>query len=301
MSQKINNKNPRFPIYIPSKGRYDTCLTVKAFERMGVPYYVIVEQQEYKKYIEVIDKKKVLILPKKYQDDYDTFDDLGYKKSKGAGAARNFAWQHSIDNKFKWHWVIDDNIVKFYRLNKNLKVPVSDGTIFRCMEDFVLRYENIAMAGPHYDYFIPRKQKSKPFILNTRVFSCNLIRNDIKFRWRGRYNEDADLSIRILKAGWCTIQFFAFLQGKVPTQVMKGGNTVIYKDLGTYPKSIMLVNMHPDITRLVKRYGRWHHVTDYSVFKKNKLIRKKDIKIDNKIDNYGMVFKDIDDNKIEDK
>lgn len=33
-----------------------------------------------------------------------------------------------------------------------------------------------------------------------RAFPCILIQNDIPFRWRGRYNEDTDLSLRALKA-----------------------------------------------------------------------------------------------------
>jgi len=44
-----------------------------------------------------------------------------------------------------------------------------------------------------------------------------LIRNDVPYRWRGRYNEDTDLSLRMLKDRWCTIQFNAFLQGKAAT------------------------------------------------------------------------------------
>ncbi len=48
---------------------------------------------------------------------------------------------------------MDDNINGFYRLNHNLKIQVSDGTIFQCMEDFVNRYNNISMAGPNYFMF----------------------------------------------------------------------------------------------------------------------------------------------------
>jgi len=29
--------------------------------------------------------------------------------------------------------------------------------------------------------------------------------------------------------------------------------------------------MHPDVARLVWRYGRWHHHVDYTPFKVNKL------------------------------
>jgi hypothetical protein len=283
--------NPQFPIYIVSKGRWQSRLTVKALEAMGVPFRVIVEEQEFDKYASVIDKSKLLILPKKYQDEYDTFDLLGYEKSKGPGAARNFAWDHSISEGHAWHWVMDDNIDAFHRLNRNIKAEVTSGTVLKIMEDFVLRYKNIAIAGPNYYSFCKSVDKVPAYVLNTRIYSVLLIRNDIPYRWRGRYNEDTDLSLRVLKDGWCTLQFNAFLCGKVTTQRMSGGNTeVFYKNEGTKPKSQMLADMHPDVAKVVWRFNRWHHQVDYKPFKKNALIKKESLEIKDGIDNYGMVL-----------
>jgi hypothetical protein len=283
--------NPRFPIYIVSKGRWQSRLTSKALERMNVPYKIIIEEQEYEKYQEVIDKNKILILPKKYQEEYDTFDDLAFTKSKGPGAARNFAWDHSISEGHSWHWVMDDNLDAFHRLNRNVKAAVTSGTIFKCMEDFVLRYDNIAIAGPNYYSFCKSTDKAPAFIINTRIYSCLLIRNDIPYRWRGRYNEDTDLCLRVLKDGWCTLQFNAFLCGKVTTQRMSGGNTdVFYKNEGTYFKSKMLEEMHPDVAKMVWKFNRHHHSVNYKVFKQ-KLIKKLNITVSDEIDNYGMSLK----------
>jgi len=284
--------NPNFPIYIVSKNRWNSRLTVKALEYMKVPYKIIVEQQEYAEYSKVISPENILILPQKYKDDYDTFW-VKENNITGVGSARNFAWQHSIDCGFEWHWVMDDNLDAFHRLNKNEKWEVSDGTIFKCMEDFVLRYENIAIASPNYYSFCKSTDKLNPFILNTRMYSCLLIRNDIPFRWRGLYNEDTDLSLRVLKAGWCTIQFNAFLQGKVTTQRMSGGNTLeFYKHEGTLNKSKMLEEMHPDVAKVVWKFNRWHHYVDYTPFKNNKLKRKKDLIIPDEVNNYGMILKE---------
>jgi len=281
--------NPNYPLYIVSKGRWKSRLTSKALEEMNVPYYIVIEEQEYKQYASVIDKKKILIIDKKYQDEYDTFDDLGDSKSKGPGAARNFVWEHSISNDHLWHWVMDDNIYHFLRFNNNLRIPVNSRVFFKCMEDFTLRYENIAMAGPNYRMFVPRKAKKPPYTLNTRIYSCNLIRNDIPYKWRGRYNEDTDLSLRMLKDGWCTILFNAFLQFKKQTQTLGGGNTKdFYAKEGTLPKSKMLFLMHPDVTKIVWKFNRWHHHVNYGPFKKNKLKLREDIEIPEGINNYGM-------------
>jgi len=294
--------NPKYPIYIVSKGRATNGTTYKAFDKLKMPYYIVVEEQEYLDYVHNIEPQgygKVLILDKRYQDEYDTFDDLGYTKSKGPGAARNFAWEHSIKNGFAWHWVFDDNVSCFYRLNNNRRLPIGDGTMFRVMEDFCERYENVAQAGPNYLSYAPDREVIPPFMLNWRIYSMLLIRNDIPYRWRGRYNEDTDLSIRVMKDGWCTIQFNAFLGDKATTQTMSGGNSDdFYFKEGTYNKSKMLVDMHPDITKMIEAYGRYHHKVDYSVFKHNKLIRKKDIVIKPGIDNYGMVLYKIVDNQL---
>ncbi len=76
-----------------------------------------------------------------------------------------------------------------------------------------------------------------------------------------------------MKDGDCTIQFNEFLQAKVNTQVLGGGNTAeFYAHEGTWNKSIMLEVAHPDVAKVVWRYGRWHHEVNYRPFKDNKPI-----------------------------
>ena len=280
--------SPQFPIYICSKGRSQYGHTMHALDQMGVPYRIIVDKSDYRAYANVFGAKRILVLDSFYEREYETCDDLGMSKSLGPGPKRNFAWDHAIDEGHAWHWIIDDNIAGFFRFNLNLKTPVGDGTILRCMEDFVLRYENVGMAGPNYFMFVSRKSATQPpFVLNTRIYSCNLIRNDLPLSWRCRYNEDTDISLQVLKSGWCTVLFNAFLQEKLPTQTVPGGNTAdFYVKEGTREKSKMLCRMHPDVTELVDRFGRDHHYVDYSGFR-TPLIFKKDQQISG-VNNYGM-------------
>lgn len=261
---------PRFPLYVPTKGRADSRLTSKALTAMGAPHFLVVEPQEVDAYQRAARGSLATVLPLdlSFKDRYELCDDLGLSKSTGPGPARNFIWQHSIAAGHAWHWVMDDNIDKFERLNRNTKIPCLSPAFWRAMEDFVLRYENVAMAGPNYRMFAPCREQSKPFTTNTRIYSCNLIRNDLPFRWRGRYNEDTILSLDLLKAGWCTVQFNAFLQSKLTTQTIGGGNTAeFYAKEGTAPKSEMLARVHPDVTRLVWKFNRHHHHVDYKRFK----------------------------------
>jgi hypothetical protein len=282
--------NPKHPVYIVSKGRWESRLTAKALDAMGVPFIIVVERHELEQYASVIRRNQIMVLPEEYLDKYDTCDDLGRTKSVGPGAARNFCWDHAVASGAKWHWVMDDNLDAFHRLYKNTKDEVRTGATLRAMEDFVDRYENVAIAGPNYYSFAKSTDALPAFILNTRIYSCLLIRNDIPYRWRGRYNEDTDLSLRVLKEGWVTVQFNAFLCGKVTTQRMAGGNTKdFYSEEGTMPKSKMLADLHPDVARVVWRFNRWHHHVNYKVFK-NELIKKHNLCISSEINNYGMSY-----------
>lgn len=272
----------KYPIYIISKGRWGSRLTSKALEEMKQPYRIVVEPKEYNLYAEHISEEKIICLP-------DNFSELG----QGGIPARNFVWEHSINEGHERHWILDDNIEQFNRLNRNLQVKVLTGSIFRAAEDFVDRYENVALAGFQYDYFAKAKTILPAFYLNTRIYSCILIKNDLPYRWRGRYNEDTDLSLRALKDGWVTVLFYAFIQQKAQTMTMKGGNTdTIYNqgdDRLEFAES--LVKQHPDVARVTWRFNRWHHQVNYKPFKKNKLIRKRNIEIKEQVNEYGMYLK----------
>ncbi len=58
------------------------------------------------------------------------------------------------------------------------------------------------------------------------------------------------------------------------------------------PKSRMQEQLHPDVSKVTWRFGRWHHYVDYTKFKKNnKLIKKEDLKLTNKPNEYGLKLK----------
>ena len=122
-----------------------------------------------------------------------------------------------------------------------------------------------------------------------------LIKNDLKYRWRGFYNEDTDLCLRALKDGWCTILFNTFLGDKATTLKMKGGNTEeVYSDSDNRLKfAKSLQKQHPDVVEIVWKFNRWHHQVNYKPFKKNELIKKEGIIIEKGVNNFGMVLKDL--------
>jgi len=290
--------NPKYPVYIISKGRADSMFTSRSLARMKIPHYIAIEPQDADVYDKALDNFNIR--------DYVTLLVAPFSNhGDGPGRARNWCWDHSISIGAEKHWVLDDNISDFYRLHKNKRIRVESGVIFRAAEDFVDRYDNVPISGFQYRFFIAPNLKYPPYVKNTRIYSCLLIDNKCKHRWRGRYNEDTDICLRVLKDGDCTIQFNAFLQGKAATQTVKGGNTEEFYHKegtldeskwrdgylnaeGTLNKSKMLVDLHPDVSRIVWRYGRWHHYVDYSPFKDNQLRLKKDVVLPKGNNNYGM-------------
>ena len=300
--------NPKYPVYIISKGRHESMYTSRSLARMHVPHYIAIEPQDEANYEACLDtfgiREYVTLLIAPFSNHGD-----------GPGRARNWCWDHSMAMGAKRHWVMDDNITDFYRLHENVRIRVGSGVCFKIMEDFVDRYKNVKIAGPQYRFFCAPNQKYPPYVKNTRIYSCLLIENDCKHRWRSRYNEDTDICLNVLKDGDCTVQFNAFLQGKGATQTLKGGNTeeFYHKEIGydaetgeaiqadetlevkdrynvagTVAKSQMLVDMHPDVAKMVFRYGRWHHHVNYEPFKKLPLKYTDGIDIPKGVNNYGM-------------
>ena len=292
--------NPINPVYIISKGRHESMMTARALAKIKVPHYIAIEPQDEVNYEEALDNFKIR--------DYVTLLILPFSNhGDGPGRARNWCWDHAISIGADMHWVLDDNIEAFYRLHKNKRIRVGSGAIFKAAEDFIDRYENVPISGFQYRFFVAPNSSYPPFVSNTRIYSCLLIDNNCKHRWRGRYNEDTDICLRVLKDGDCTIQFNAFLQGKAATQTVKGGNTEEFyhkegsldkaewrdgqlNPEGTIKKSQMLVDLHPDVARIVWKYGRWHHFVDYLPFKNNMLRLKKDAIIPEGINNYEMTL-----------
>jgi hypothetical protein len=240
--------NPRYPVYIPSKGRADCCYTARILEEDKVPYHLVVQPQDYDDYAKHFPPEKILVLPFSNSE-------------KGLILARNWIKEHSIQGGAVRHWQLDDNIRRFYRRYKGLRIPCNAGIALSVAEDFVDRYENIAIAGLNYAMFIPDRQKNPPFFLNVHVYSCTLILNSIPHKWRLRYNDDTDLCLQVLSDGWCTVLLNAFLADKIRTMILKGGNTDdLYQGDGRLKMARELERHWPGIVTVERRFGRPQHV-----------------------------------------
>jgi hypothetical protein len=286
---------PKYPIYVITKGRWEKTLTIDSLEEMGIDFKICVEPSEYENYISnpSIDKNKIIVLPENFSE-----------RKQGGIPVRNFVWEHSKSMGFSKHWILDDNILGFYRWNNNLQKKVKDGVFFRIMEDFSDRYENLGLVSCQYTSFVPTIDVSREqFIVNTRTYSCILIDTELlderlEERWRGTYNEDTDLTLRVLMTGdLCTINFNSLLSGKQTTGSMEGGNTsTIYENgsvSGYQKKFDELKNNWPEIVSFTTgrhKDGRPHHYISYTKLFKQKLVLKNVVSLEPKVNNYNMVL-----------
>lgn len=277
----------RYPICIPSKGRAAIQKTGKALDRLGVSYRFFVEETEYDDYCRHLGESKVVKMP---------FHDLG----QGSIPARNFIWDWAAERGYLRHWTVDDNITSFARCHRNRRLCVRGGGFFAAMEDFVDRYQNVAMAGPHHKGFVmDRDPNLTPVLWNSRVYSCILLDTTLPHRWRGRYNEDTDLSLRLLKDNYCTLLFRSLIMDKAATFYggdgskgggMAGGNTDTVYAAGDHRLAFAesLAEQHPDVVKVVWKFNRWHHEVDYSPFRKNRPILRDDVVRIAAANNYKM-------------
>jgi hypothetical protein len=238
---------PRYPVYVPSKGRPDCCLTARELARDGVPFRLVVEPQEFDLYAARFGADRVCSLP---------FRDRGC-----VVPARNWIKDHAAAAGAARHWQLDDNMKGFYRRWKGQRLHCRSGIALAVVEDFADRYENVAVAGMNYNMFAPEGQVYPPFWLNCHVYSCMLLLTGLPNRWRGRYNEDTDYCLQVLADGWCTVLVNAFLAKKVWTMQMKGGNTdALYRGDGRLKMARELERRWPHVVTTRRRFRRPQHV-----------------------------------------
>ncbi len=275
--------HPRYPIYIPSKGRAANFLTAKMFDRDAVRYHVVIEPSQVEKYQAW--KDKLIVLP---------------ENDRGLVYARNWIKDHATAAGHERHWQFDDDVRSMTRVYRGNRLYVASNIALSIAEDFVDRYENVGLASFNSEFFVPstygktRNTRTPPFYLNARCYTNFLVWNTTKNRWRRRYNEDTDMTLQILSCGLCTVLFNAFLILTPETMAAKGGQTDIYVNDGRMRMARQLESMWPGTVSVIRRHGRPQHYIkdDWSRFT-TKLKLKPGVVISKDINEYGMMLKEL--------
>jgi hypothetical protein len=235
---------PHYPVYVVSKGRYQNCLTVQFLIRDGTPFELVVEREQAEQYAKY-GVEHLRLLP---------------RSDQGLIYARNWCFDDALERGAARFWILDDNIYHIKRRQAGRRIPCNSDLAFRCIEDFVDRYENVGLAGLNYEMFAPNGHEIPPFFVNTHVYSCTLVNTSLPYRWRSYLNDDTDLCLQVLSGGWCTVVTNAFIQTKVRTMKLKGGNTPIYQGDGRLKMARSLERLWPGVVTVNRRFKRPQHV-----------------------------------------
>jgi hypothetical protein len=227
----------KYPIFIPSLGRWESCLTARLLLKDKIDFLLVVEEKEFEKYVKAFGQTHVLSLG---GSDYG---DVSY--------ARNWIKERAQSLGFKRHWQIDDDIAGFMHVRNRVTLSESTDEILSAAENFVDHFTNVAQAGFSSSVF--GRLATKPFTVNQLPYTCMLIKSDLPFTFTPFTVEDLDFTLQILSAGMCTVQFHMFLFKWSTTGTKKGGYTELNMNGGVLTRQQNTVNRWPSIlSRIVK-------------------------------------------------
>lgn len=261
-------------MYIPSKGRWqpNQALTVGTLQRDACPFRVVVEEPERKQYADLVGEENILVLP--WTDHVD-----------GLAATRRWIREHAEAEGHDRHWQLDDNIMRFRRIWKGQRIPMRAALALRVCEDLTDRFSNVGLSGLNYQMFVPPDCRL-PHYENVHVYSCTLVNHAMPYTWRMRYNDDTDICLQALNAGWATILTNTVMADKLRTMKLGGGNTdQFYGGKGAgkgeggvftdtperFKMAKVLEEAWPGIVQVVRKFGRWQHSVNWKMFKDVKL------------------------------
>lgn len=229
---------PKYPVYIPTKGRCGNVATAETLEEDGVDYKLFVEPAEVEEYAEKYGADKIV----EVEDD-----------DQGLGPTLNEILEYSEDVGCDWHWQLDDDVGAFYIRRGGEVERTGPDEVMRYCEKFVERYKNIGMASPRSSNWMAKQDK--PFSLNLPPLIVKLIRTGMPYRFR-HCQTDTDHALQMLNDGWCTVRFNAFGFSKVASSAeLEGGLTDYYRNDGFIDKVRRLQSFWPRTFDVERRSG----------------------------------------------
>lgn len=260
-------------IYIISKGR-PQCHTARTLTKMKYPgkWFIVCGNND-----ETIDQYR-----KNWGEDRviefdwyeaikhtDTLDNLGFENNpSGAVPVRNATHDISRNAGELRHWQLDDDYNTFacYDPKTGKNKVIKDGRVLqKKMLQIALFAYNTKIPNAGFTLSTIEAAPDNRYNIARRVFNAHCLpsTDDIFVRWRGRLNDDVINAQDILREGKIGMQFRFVSTATTPTQQEKGGLTEFYKQVGTVRKTAYVVLNAPDITKLVIRFGRYHHKVDW--------------------------------------
>lgn len=231
---------PTYPVYIPSRGRSETCLTARILQSEGIDFFLVVEPQDFQKYVAIYGPGRCLELS---------------ANDQGLWFARNFCKTHSMAKGDRRHWQLDDNIKNFRIREGRQNLKTQAGRCLSLAEFMTDRSRNIGISALRYSVFAFGCKDE--ISINQQCSSAVLVNNANGMSWRPGVVEDTDYSMQVLASGQCTLVFNRVLIEKAKTMTMKGGCTEIqYAGDGRRKFQLELQRLWPGTFELGIKEGR---------------------------------------------
>lgn len=231
----------RYPIFIPSKGRWDNCKTARFLTSAGIGFTLVVEPQDADAYIAVWGEENILVLP---------WDDPG-----GAIHARNWIKDKAEAEGHFRHWQLDDDVRGIVQADHGHQNRCDTDMALSAIEEFCDRYTNVALAGPRHASF--GRFAKKPFQLNNMIpATVWLIRSDLPYSFRVPGGESIDYCFQVLSGGWCTITTNIFQFDTAASMSESGGATEYFWSGGRLRRARELQRLWPGLVKVVRRNNK---------------------------------------------
>jgi hypothetical protein len=213
ISNNQNTWNPKYSIYIPSKGRAFLNDTSILLEGENITFKIEVEPQDYEAYLSHYTPEQLLVL-----------DD----NNQGVAYVRNWIKKYSTSIGELKHWQLDDDIIKFLTRPKGTSKNIKDSAkkCLSIVEHISDMYSNVAISGLTSDAYA--FSKKYPVKHNRLAYICMLIDNKFGLQWDISGAEDWDFTFQVLENGYCTLTFYHIMFDTAQTMSKKGGCFDIY-------------------------------------------------------------------------
>ena len=199
-------KHTKYPIFIPTKGRADNCLTAKLLRKHDIHFYLVVEPQDFENYAKVYGAECLVKLE---------------FNSNGLSFARRHIKKVALAKGYDYHWQMDDD-VQYFQLRENNKNTTRDPLeVLGKLEDYISAHSGIAIAGLKDSLFAWTVEEEIGF--NKLIASVLLINTRTPFQWEDGMIEDVDYALQCCYKGYCTLIFNKVLYVKAPNRVAAGG------------------------------------------------------------------------------
>jgi hypothetical protein len=176
-------------IYVPSKGRAGHAPTVDALTNEGLPFRLVVYEDEAKEYALAYPRAHMLLVS---------------PEVKGLGLKRRAIHRHALSHNYDWIWQIDDDIERLFERVDDKWAPTTYELTLPAIEQAWIGQPSVVSVGldsRHVAYWHAEdvhQAKQGTFVLMR-----------VKGPWQYRQNhlwEDLDLTLQMLVSGHDTIK-----------------------------------------------------------------------------------------------